>query len=275
MILELAIGDAYGAGFEYVSDKIVRNENRLDGYRRHPRHAIGGGRYTDDTQMTLAIAEAMLEEEWTVEGLGARFVQVFHRDPREGYAGRFYDFLQSVKTGEEFLQKIVPRSDKSGAAMRAVPIGLYGTIEEVVEKCELQASITHDTTNGRNAAVAVSLMSHFFRYRLGKKEDLPEFLVSQVRGDWTTPWFGKVKSKGWMSVRAALTAILTHDSLSEILRASIAYTGDVDTVATIALGCASLSEEIENDIPDILLEGLECGPDGRAYLERLDRQLLS
>jgi hypothetical protein len=40
MLLELAIGDAYGAGFEYASDQIVRERNDLSAYVPHPRQAI-------------------------------------------------------------------------------------------------------------------------------------------------------------------------------------------------------------------------------------------
>ena len=123
MLLELAIGDAYGAGFEYTS-KHVPERNNLSAYLRHPRHNTQPGQYTDDTQMSLAIAEAIVSEDtWTPLYLVRRFVEVFHRDLREGYASRFYAFLQQTQTGEEFLAHIQPLSDKSGAAMRASPIG--------------------------------------------------------------------------------------------------------------------------------------------------------
>ena len=56
MLLELAIGDAYGAGFEYADIGIIRQHNTLARYVQHPRHNIRPGAYTDDTQMTLAIA---------------------------------------------------------------------------------------------------------------------------------------------------------------------------------------------------------------------------
>jgi len=59
MLLELAIGDAYGAGFEYVDTKMILPQNNLSGYVKHPRHHIQPGSYTDDTQMSLAIAEAL------------------------------------------------------------------------------------------------------------------------------------------------------------------------------------------------------------------------
>ena len=43
MLIELAIGDAYGAGFEYAPDKFIREKNDLSAYVQHPRHAIKPG----------------------------------------------------------------------------------------------------------------------------------------------------------------------------------------------------------------------------------------
>jgi ADP-ribosyl-[dinitrogen reductase] hydrolase len=37
MLLELAIGDAYGAGFEYVNRQLIRQFNTLERYVKHPR----------------------------------------------------------------------------------------------------------------------------------------------------------------------------------------------------------------------------------------------
>ncbi len=60
MLLELAIENAYAAGFEYVSSQIVQDGNNLSGYVQHPRHQIKPGCYTDDTQMSIAIAEILI-----------------------------------------------------------------------------------------------------------------------------------------------------------------------------------------------------------------------
>jgi hypothetical protein len=118
-------------------------------------------------------------------------------------------------------------------------------------------------------------MSHYFIYRLGSKKELGQFLEAHVSGEWSHPWQGKVQSKGWMSVRAAITAVMRNDSLSELLKDCIAYTGDVDTVAAIALAAASCSEEITQDLPEHLIAGLENGSYGRDYIIDLDRQLMS
>ena len=214
MMLELAVGDAYGAGFEYIDEAAVRKFNDLSSYRKHEKYDIGNGRYTDDTQMSTAIAELLVEgKEWTQLNIANKFVECFKRDEREGYAGRFYQFLQEVKTGEEFLQRIHADSDKSGAAMRASPIGFLSDIDYVKKYSAIQSKLTHDTSLGINAAIASALMSHYFIYELGDKKDLGKFLESQVHGNWNEPWIGKVGARGYMSVKAAITAIKEEKSL--------------------------------------------------------------
>src|SRR5262245_8618109 len=274
MLVELAVGDAYGAGFEYASDAIVRDRNDLSWYVQHPRHGIRPGAYTDDTQMSIAVAEAILSgERWTPALLARHFVTAFKRDRREGYARGFYQFLQEVSDGEEFLARIRPDSDKSGAAMRACPCGVFETVGTVIERTRVQATLTHDTPDGTNAAIAVALTTHYFLYRLGPKAGLGQFLASQVPGPWEGRWEGKVGAKGTMSVHAAITAVRDHHRMSDLLKACIAYTGDVDTVATVALGAASCCDEIEQDLPGHLVAGLENGPFGLDYLKGLDERL--
>ncbi len=279
MLLELAIGDAYGAGFEYTHTPHVRQYNTLTRYIQHPRHhGTKPGMYTDDTQMSLAIAETVLAcqtqgARWSASLLAENFVRAFHRDPREGYARNFFHFLQATKTGEDFLENIHPTSDKSGAAMRAAPLGIFSTPGTVIERCIVQAKLTHDTPDGIHAACAAALMSHYFLYDVGSKQELGRWLEGHVPGPWSVPWIGRVKSKGWMSVRAAITALQSHQRLRDLLRACVAFTGDVDTVAAIALGAASSSPEYEQDLPTFLIQGLEDGPFGRAYIQDLDRRL--
>ncbi|MBD2326211.1 ADP-ribosylglycohydrolase family protein [Alkalinema sp. FACHB-956] len=275
MLLEMAVGDAYGAGFEYVPEFALQR-NDLSGYLQHTKYQIQPGKYTDDTQMSLAIAEAIVaEDDWNPAALADRFVQVFHRDPREGYASRFYQFLQDTQTGDEFLANIQPWSERSGAAMRAGPIGVFSDPTEVLEKAALQAKLTHNTPAGIAAAQAAALMSHYFLHQLGDKAALGQFLERQIPGySWAEPWGDPVGEKGWMAVRAAITAIVNHDRLSEILRACIAFGGDVDTVATIALAAASGSVEVTPDLPQHLVDGLENDRYGRDYLCALDAQLL-
>ena len=227
--------------------------------------------------MSIAIAEMIISQEpWTRENLADKFVEAFKRDEREGYSRKFYDFLKQVKTGQQFLAEIIPTSDKSGAAMRAAPIGIFPTIQEVKQKATIQAAITHNTPDGIDAAIASALMSHYCIYNLGKKSQLGKFIETHVPGKpWSEPWNKKVGSKGWMSVRAAITAVIRNNKMSSLLIDCIHFTGDVDLVATIALAAASCSQEMIQDLPENLELLLENCKYGRDYLIFLDQQLIA
>jgi ADP-ribosylglycohydrolase len=276
MLIEMAIGDAYGAGFEYADIELIRRQNNLSRYVKHPRHRIQPGAYTDDTQMSLALAEVIVAgKPWEPRMLAHQFVVAFQRDPREGYAQGFYDFLRATRDGDQFLRTIRPDSAKSGAAMRAAPLGVYPTIAQVIERCNIQAALTHNTADGMNAASAAALMTHYFLYRRGPKKDLGAFLEQHVSGRWSQPWSGKVGAQGLASVRAAITAVTNHASMSALLKACVDFSGDVDTVAAIALAAGSCSAEIAQDLPAHLYDDLENGKYGREYIRRLDERLLA
>ena len=275
MLLEIAVGDAYGAGFEYVDAGAVAAGNDLSRYRQHPRHrGIWPGRYTDDTQMSVAVAEAVLSDEpWTPRLLAERFVRAYRRDPREGYASGFRGVLQVCRTGEELLRAVRGGSQKSGAAMRATLCGAFPDAQEVERRCRIQAEVTHGGA-AVDAAVVAALMAYHGLYRVGPRVELRAFVSRLVPGNWS-PWRGKVGSEGTSAVRAALTAVSDCDSLSSTLRACVAFTGDVDTVAAIAMGAASARDDVEADLPECLVSSLECGRYGRPFLEELDRHLLA
>src|SRR5690606_28312981 len=79
MLLGIALGDACGAPFENLSFQDATKKLSLNG--------LSPGRYTDDTQQALAIAELMLSHEpFTPENLAESFLLAYNRDPREGYS---------------------------------------------------------------------------------------------------------------------------------------------------------------------------------------------
>lgn len=293
-LLACAIGDAYGAGFEYADKHLglpeYRKRNDLSRYWPHPKWGqppkdgsyipTKPGCYTDDTQMSLAIADLLLgldPAEWTHGDVAGAFVGVFKRDPRPGYAQGFYSVLQKVAGSEDFLKTVRPHSQKSGGAMRAALIGLLPTPMQVVDVAMMQASLTHASRDGMYAAAASALMLHYCYHNPGiPKTDLPKFIGRWVPGpDWETPWRGRAGSPGLESVKAAMWAVISHSTLSQVLRACVSYTGDVDTVAAIAMPSAALCKGIEHDIPQALIDGLENDAFGRDYIRDLDRKLLA
>lgn len=281
MLLEIAVGDAFGACYEWVEREIILGQIELQ-YKAVAPSVIKPGCYTDDTQMSLAIAELMLEgADWTPHNLARKFVECFHRDPRRGYAPGFQKFLAEIKTPENFLANIRPNSDRSGAAMRAGPLGLIKDMNELKEKCRIQAAMTHDTPEGHGSALCAAAMTHYFRYHIGPKAELMDWLDKL----YPMPWipmsieqlgeYDHIPVKGWPCVIAAVDAIMRSNSWSDLLQNCVNFAGDVDTISAIAMGPASFCKEMKQYLPDCLYEGLENGTYGRDYIIELDKKLLS
>jgi ADP-ribosylglycohydrolase len=149
---------------------------KFEKFHKHPtHHRLNPGMYADDTQMSIAVTEALLRDAagcyWenylTTDMFAWRFFEAFKRDPRDGYSRKFQEILEKSKTVDELKLNLVPDSNKNGARMRAVPIGALFTPEEVLRVCETQAKVTHDTWGGIRSAQAVGLMSHFALYESG------------------------------------------------------------------------------------------------------------
>lgn len=280
MLLYVAMGDAYAAATEYI--KLPEHEDlraralRFERYLAHPSHGLRPGQYTDDTQMSIAVAEVLLGSDLTREAFAAAFVRAFHRDRRPGYARGFQSFLERTTSGAEFLANIRPDSDKNGAAMRAVPIGVLPTPERVREVAQTQARITHDTEGGVLSAAMVALMSHYALYEDGPLLGLPAYISHHLGlSENDLYWDGDPVTGpgvGMATAVAVLTLLCEQRSLLDILRTAIEWGGDTDSVASIAWGIASA--RMREPLPPFFVGGLEPGsPFGVPYLRRLGAEL--
>ena len=275
MLLQGAIGDAYGAGFEFAARAIIEKENNLTHYRTHPRYPSIYKKYTDDTQMALALAELLIDKiELSRENIANKFVEVFKRDVREGYASRFYQFLLSINSGEELLEKIIAKSERNGAAMRAYPLGILKTESEIIEKNAIQMAITHNTETAKIASEAIALTSHFFIYNKGNQQQLIEYLNDFQNYQWKANWQNEVTMNAIETVEAVLTILKNEISLKNMLLKSVNFGGDVDTVASLTLAIGSQIKNVEKDLPTFLFEELENEDFGRDYLMRIDEELI-
>lgn len=287
LLLRIAQGDAYGAGFEYVrkSDSVWA-EHTLTRYAAHPTHRCRGV-YTDDTQMSVAVTEVLLEgPPFTRERFADAFVRCFRRDRRDGYARGFQAFLESVCSGAEFLARIRPDSDKNGACMRAVPIGVLPTVDEVLALAETQARITHDTRDGVYSAQAVALMSHLalmtdmplLAFCVAIEQHLPNRDFPPVLGGtagWTWDDYRRGRSVAMATACAVYHLVVTaaRDPLADVLRSAVDIGGDTDSVAAIAMGIASC--RLRDPLPEFLERDLESnGAYGVPFLKGLGKRLM-
>lgn len=294
MLQQMAFADAYGCGFEYAHTEYIRNHNDVKRYYKHPRHNKPAGEYSDDTQMSLAIMELMIDEKkgqcnWTPLEIANKFVEVYKRCPVKGYAKRFQQLLDEISDGQELLDRIIPNSDKSGAAMRSIPLGYYSSIDNAEYRTTLQAKITHDTPDGIAAALAVTGMAYFVLnnksvngIELFVQDRLEKSKLPVSSGvNWTETWHGEVGAKGWMSVRAALTAIsLTKNvcpsrRLHELVKRSIDFGGDVDTVAIIAVGATAPIWATTTPEIDEMIKNVKPNCHGLQFLTELEKKFMS
>lgn len=276
MLVDFAIADAYGAAFEFVKQPYP-NGMVNDGatFQSHPELPIGNGRYTDDTQMAIAIAEEVLADgPFTKLSLADRFVDVFKRDPRPGYGKKFYALLQEVSTGAELLEKIDNTSTRSGGCMRVGPIGLYHDLDEVLLKAKLQAQVTHDTKEAIMAAQAIAASTHFLARELGPIKDLGVWLEEVVPGHaWSMNWGEWASVQALPVAHAAITALRLGSTESEVMQIAVDQGGDVDTTAALAVWMSALTMERTGDLPWSLYHDLESGPYGKDFLNDLDGKL--
>jgi ADP-ribosylglycohydrolase len=301
MLLRIAQGDAYGMATEYIElprDRLVQERAlAFERYVKHPRHDVLAGKYTDDTQMSIAVAEVLLDEtsarlrarskqDTSREATSARldpptltreladaFVRCFQRDPRKGYSRGFQAFLESVKDASDFRRRVRNDSDKNGAAMRSVPIGVLHDPALVKRVAEVQAKITHDTPGGVLSSQAVALMSHFALHMDEPLSALPAWLDRELPAH-LAPWDGAPvigPGVGMNTARAVLTLVSQEESLLGIARRAIAWGGDTDSVLAIAWGVASA--RMREDLPEFFERGLEDGPYGRTFLRELGARL--
>ena len=122
-------------------------------------------KYSDDTEMALAIAE-VLKEHQAIEqdALAAAFGRRYLRDPERGYGSVAYWLLFQIAHGRDWrsVTREVVRGQGSlgnGAAMRAAPIGAYfsDSPSEAATQAQLSAAVTHAHPDGQAGAIAVAV----------------------------------------------------------------------------------------------------------------------
>ncbi|MBI3229892.1 MAG: ADP-ribosylglycohydrolase family protein [Burkholderiales bacterium] len=274
MLLEIAIGDAYGAGFEFGPTEKIRQHNHATHYQVHEL-GIAAGNYTDDTQMSIAVAEVLLASTThDSDAYAAAFVRCYQRDPRLGYAKGLQELFGQCQDGAALRRALhTPNSRRNGAAMRAVPLALIADIPSLRRAAQAQAAVTHNSAEGLLSAQVVALIGHFLLYQQVAIQDIPALIAQHMQFALRSDWSEEVACDALQTIHAVNTALLRNRRMSTLLRDCVNFGGDVDSVAAIAMGLASLTDEYEKDIPVTLLSHLENGAYGKNYLHQLDAQL--
>lgn len=290
-LVGVAVGDALGApfeGMETVSPSVL--EGLLG---RSPL------RYTDDTHMTIGMAESLVERRgFDGAHMAETFALNYAQEPWRGYGSAPPLVFRLLEQGVPWDQGARTMfggagSYGNGAAMRVAPVAVvaFHDLEQVAELARQTAIITHTHELGVEGAVlqalAVALLlrqppdsSLNARQFLGSlrqyvrspvyldKLERIEALLPEASPEQAAIRLG-TSTAAQEAVPAAIFSFLrSSDSFAETVRYSIAMGGDTDTIASMAgaLAGAYLGEEA---IPREWWESVEGGPRLRQLADSL------
>jgi poly(ADP-ribose) glycohydrolase ARH3 len=153
-LLGAAIGDGIGAPFE---GNWIVNTDRL----QQIADSAAPLRYTDDTHMTIGLAEAILERGgFDGAQTAAVFARNYAREPWRGYGAGPPRIFQLMERGVRWDQAAGSLyggigSFGNGAAMRVAPVALFarGDLERVADLARQSAAVTHTHAEGVDGAV--------------------------------------------------------------------------------------------------------------------------
>jgi len=291
-LLGLALGDACGRYWEGVPHEwIAQQHGDTASLMRSLPDEL---RYTDDAQMMIGVAEALIEDgEIRVETLAKKFVDNY--EPWRGYGGGARQVLEAIQQGgnwRRMAQTVFPGgSYGNGGAMRVAPVGLYfhKDLERTWNQAALSAEPTHVHPLGVEGAqllataVAVCVRSGGQIDRIALYDELAarattdEFArqIERARGAVS---FGDLHAlgNGIEAHRSVMTAIacfaLAPQSYAETIGHAILLGGDTDTIAAMAGACSGALLGAAA-LPATLLGRLENDGKGRDYIDTLATQL--
>lgn len=221
LLLGAIAGDVIGSVYEF-------NNTRKKGFHLFS----GASTFTDDTVLTVAVAEAIL----LGKPFGEMLLQYGRLYSERGYGGRFLNWLDrgDLKPYNSY---------GNGAAMRVSGVGFgFRTLNEVLAMSKRSSIVTHNHPEGIRGAQAVAGAIFLARsgHSKGEIKDYIEqqfyydlgFTLDEIRADYRFD----VSCQG--SVPQAIVAFLESVDYEDALRGAISIGGDSDTIAAIAGGIA-------------------------------------
>ena len=295
VIFGQAIGDALGLGTEFMSrDEVLTNyPNGLSDYNQiiqdpHRRRWMPG-EWTDDTDMMLCIANAMLEKQGIkLDAVARNFKKWFKKNPR-GIGTHIYNVLSiadyeknPMRAAEMLWELSNKNSAANGALMRTSIVGLCE--KKVAAHAENICRLTHADPRCVGSCVIVSELIHHWVWceeeltfdeivNIGRKYDkrIEPFLRLAKDGRMEDLILDDEVAMGYTlkTLSAAIWCLYHVDSFEEGLLAVVNAGGDADTNAAVA--CSLLGAKYGySAIPDAYIEGL-CH---RRLLDKISGQFL-
>ena len=223
------IGDIIGSRFEW--ENIKTKEFEL--------FAEGDSDFTDDSVLTLATAQALMEvspdseAEVYREAFRDAYIRFAKHYPGRGYGGRFSRWLRG---GDHSPYN----SCGNGSAMRVSPVAWAArTLEECERLAKHSAEVTHDHPDGIAGAQATAGACWLGLHGASKEEIKAyverfyklDFTLDDIRPDYH---FGHFQALNAGTVPYAVEAFLESSSFEDCIRNTMSIGGDSDTLGALA-----------------------------------------
>ena len=242
-MLGAIIGDIVGSPYEFDCNNVKTTDFPLISKR---------STFTDDTVMTLAVAEGLINGYYNPEKTEKQIIKSMQKlgqkYPDAGYGGNFsrWIYLSNPKPYNSF---------GNGSAMRVSSVAwLYNNLSDVEYFAEISAKVTHNHPEGIKGAKSTAAAIYLARQGADKNyirkylEDKYEYRLSRTC-DEIRPNYHHVESCQ-ETVPEAITAFLEGNSFEEVIRLAVSLGGDSDTLTAIAGSIAEayypISEEIKS-----------------------------
>ena len=201
-------------------------------------------RFTDDTVLTIAIADAIIHNIDYAASLKA----FARRYPAAGYGMSFYHWMQSSNDEAYY-------SWGNGSAMRVSPVGFaFNSTEKILAEAEKSAAVTHNHPEGIKGAQATALAIYLARQGASKAQigqeitDRFGYSFSRSLNQIRPTYIFDVSCQG--SVPESMIAFFESHNFEDAIRMAISLGGDTDTMGCIAGGIA---QAFYRDIPATIL----------------------
>lgn len=206
------------------------------------------GRFTDDSVLTLAVADAILTHKKTGEPLEKLVIQKMQAAGKafahRGFSHLFFDWI--FKSDPQPYE-----SWGNGAAMRISPCGwLADTYEQALKWAEIITNVTHNTPDALWGAKFVT--SAIFYMKSTNDEFTKLFTKAQLCKEYNLD-YDKIENAPFQrnckqAVSLAFKAFCESNSFNETIHKAISYGGDTDTIAAIAGSIAEACYPIDTTL---------------------------
>ena len=280
----LSVGDAFGDRFFRWPPELVTE------VRATRRMVERYWKYTDDTEMALAVFEVLATRGHVdQDALAADFAARYAADDRRGYGSGAHALLMNLCAGESWRTASPALFDGAGSlgnggAMRVAPVGAYFAGDDdatIVEQAGRSAAVTHAHPEGRAGAIAVALASawawrHRGRAGADAAGDLFDYVLRHTPDSLTRDTIERAATMPTPDVQTAARRFGSGErvtapdtvpfclwvagrnlgSYAEALWETVQVYGDVDTNCAIVGGVVALSATTDG-VPEEWLNARE------------------